>query len=202
MAGYSFCPDEKVVLKAQDVKIDGSSSLFSSVSGSELMLTNQNIVYPRKGMFGKVKGYDVYPLANIRVIDGIPQCRLDSSEFMEHKLEVSFEDELVSFAFGSLEAKKEVREWVNEICCLLTGKEAPEESLRASGVGAFTESDAVAETFGNLLGAFDNAFLRKRSEAAPIVAYRCPSCNASIKGKAGTTVTCPYCDSHITIPLP
>ncbi len=199
MAGYAFGPDETVVLRAQDVKIDGDSSFFSSTSGSELMLTNQNIVYPHKGVFGKVKRYSVWPLSSIRIIDGTPQCRLDSSEFMEHKLEISFQDELVSFVFGSLEAKKEVRSWVNQINLLLVGHEASEENLRSTGAGAFTDIDSVAETFGSIFGSFENALARKRAEEAPIVARYCPSCNASIKGRLGTTITCPYCDANVTI---
>lgn len=197
MAGYRFDSDEKVVLRAQDVKIDNDSSLFPR--GSELILTNKNIVYPRKGLLGKVKGYDTWPLTSIRMLDGVPQCRLDSSEFMAYKLEVSFRDELVSFVFGSLEAKKEVRSWVNEINVILTGSEATEESLRSTGAGAFTDGDAVAETFGNILGAFEGALSRRRAESEPVVACRCPSCNASVKGRRGTTVTCPYCDTHVTI---
>ncbi|MBR3316349.1 MAG: hypothetical protein IKG21_00820 [Atopobiaceae bacterium] len=199
MAGYRFGPNERVVLKAQDVKIDGDSKPFSSMSGSELILTNENIVYPRKGMFGKIKGYNVYPLSSIRIVDGTPQCRLDSSEFMEHKLEISFQDELVSFVFGSLDAKKEVRAWVNEISTMLVGHGASEENLRATGAGAFSDIDAVAETFGDLMSAFDNALARKRAKTAPVIACRCPSCNASVTGKLGTTVKCPYCDSDVTI---
>lgn len=197
MAGYQLDPDERVILRAQDVKIDNDSSLFPRES--ELMLTNKSIVYTRKGLLGKVKGYDTWPLASIRMLDGVPQCRLDSSEFMEHKLEVSFRDGLVSFVFGSLEAKKEVRSWVNEINVILTGSEASEEHLRSTGVGAFTDGDAIAETVGSIFGAFEGALSRKRAESAPVVACRCPSCNASVKGRRGTTVTCPYCDTHVTI---
>ena len=197
MAGYQFGPKEKVILRAQDVKIDGNSSPFSS--SAELILTNQNIVFPRKGMFGKIKGYRVWPLSSIRMVDGMPQCRLDSSEFMAHKLEVSFNDELVSFEFDSLDAKKEVRQWVNEICVLLTGAQAPEENLRSTGAGAFADGDSVAETFGSIFGSFESAFNRKMAEAEPDVACRCPSCNASVKGRRGTTVVCPYCETNVTI---
>lgn len=197
MVGYQFGPDEKVVLRAQDVKIDGDSSFFSQLS--ELILTNQNIVFPRKGMFGKIKGYHTWPLSSIRLVGGIPQCRLDSSEFMEHKLEVSFDDELVRFEFKSLEAKKEVRQWVNEIAILLTGSKAPEENLRSTGVGAFTDGDAVAQTFGSIFGSFESAFNQKLAESEPDISCRCPSCNASVRGRRGMTVTCPYCESNVTI---
>lgn len=197
VAGYQFGPNERVVLRAQDVKIDGDSSFFSSES--ELMLTSENIVYPVKGMFGKVKGYETWPLSSIRIVDGVPQCRLDTSEFMEDKLEISFKDELVTFVFGSLESKKEVRSWINEISLLLVGNEATEDNLRATGIGAFTDTDSIAETVGSIFGAFNNALSRKRAQAAPEVAARCPSCDASLKGKRGTTVTCTYCGSHVTI---
>ena len=197
MAGYQFGPNEKVVLRAQDVQIDGGSSFFSS--SAELILTNHNIVFPRKGMFGKTKGYHTWPLSSIRMVDGVPQCRLDSSEFMAHKLEVSFNDGLVSFEFGSLEAKREVRQWVNEICVLLTGSPAPEENLRSTGAGALADVDSVAETFGSIFGSFESAFSRKMAEAEPEVACRCPSCNASVKGRRGTTVVCPYCETNVTI---
>ena len=198
MAGYQFGPNEKVVLRAQDVKIDTGSS-FRSFTESELILTNENIIHPKKGMFGKIKEYKVWPLSSIRIVDGLPQCRLDSSTFMEYKLEISFQNEIVTFLFGGLEPKKEVRAWINEISLILTGNEAAEENLRATGVGAFTDSDNIAETFGDVFGSFENAFERKRAKAAPIVACRCPSCNASIKGKLGTTITCPYCESNVTI---
>ncbi|MBO7674706.1 MAG: hypothetical protein J6S63_06815 [Atopobiaceae bacterium] len=198
MAGYAFAPDEKVILRAQEVSA-GKAGPMSSMTRSELTLTNHNIVYKRKGMFGKVKGYDVYPLSSIRIVDGQPQCRLDTSEFMTYKLELSLTDELVTFTFESLEAKKEVRAWVNQITQLLVGHEAEEDNLRATGVEAFAESTAVAESFGKIFGAFDNAFTRAKSKTAPVIACRCPSCNASVKGKVGTTITCPYCESNVTI---
>ena len=199
MDAYQYAADEKIVLRAQEVKLDGESKIFSHMSGSELVLTNQNIIYPRRGMFGKIKDYRVYPLSSIRIIDGEPQCRLDTSKFMESRLEVSFQDETVSFVFGGLEPKKEVRAWINALSALIVGHEASEENLKATGIGAFTESEAVAETFGGFFGSFEGAFKRMEAKVSPAVACRCPSCNASIKGKRGTTVTCPYCDSNVTI---
>ncbi len=198
MAEYNFAPDEYVVLRADDVSKVGKKSLSMSTH-SELMLTNLNIVYPIKGMFGKTKGFEVFPLSDIRIVDGVPQCRLDTSTFMEARLEISFQYQLVSFSFNSLENKKEIREWVNAISNLLVGEDAEETQTRAGGVGALTDSEEIANAFGNIFGAFENARAKKRAKRAPEVAYRCPSCNASIKGKLGSTVTCPYCNSHVTI---
>lgn len=200
MAGYTFEADEYVVLKAQEVKLDSASGFSKTMSrGSELMLTNQNIVYARKGMTGKVKGYDVYPLANIRFVDGKPQVRLDSSEFMEEKLEISFKDGMVSFVFGSLENKTEIRTWINEISHILTGEDAAEDALGKGRLESFFAEEDLADGIGRMFGTFQNALTRKRREAAQDVSARCPSCNASVKGRPGDTVECPYCGTFITL---
>ena len=65
MAEYAFGADEYVVMKTQEVTPDGKKGL-SSMRTSELILTNHNIVLPIKGITGKVKGFEVYPLDDIR----------------------------------------------------------------------------------------------------------------------------------------
>lgn len=206
--GYELGPDERIVLKAHEVEIDGGKSMFGS--RAELMLTSQNIVYPQKNMLGKIKGYHVWPLSDIRVIDGVAQCRLDSSEFMEHKLEVSFTHETVSFKFKSLENKKEVRAWVEEINQLVTGHSAPKENLKSAGLDAFMESDKFFDTVGNVLGTVEGVY--EEVVEAPKRKYKekfldhtasvaCPSCGASLEGQEGSAVTCPFCHTQVTIPL-
>lgn len=198
MSSYEFAQDEYVVLKAQEVHLDGGKG-FSVPRGGELMLTNRNIVCPRKGLTGKVKGYDVFPLANIRIVNGLPQCRLDTSDFMDVKLEVSFNDGLVTFVFGSLDGKKEIRSWINAIHQILLGQDAPEEALGKGKFESFMDEENLADTFGRVFGTFENAFQRKRAEAASDVAGRCPSCNASLKGRPGATIACPYCGTYVTL---
>ncbi len=200
MAGYQFEPDETVVLRAQDVGREGGAKALSMFKNAELLLTNKNIVYPRKNMFGKIKDYEVHPLSDIRIVDGVVQCRLDSSEFMTHKLEISFTNELVKYVFGGLEPKAEVRSWIDQINLLLVGHEANAEQLKATGIGALADGDNMGDMAGRILGSFNNALNRKRAQGAPVVAHRCPSCNASLEGKRGSTVVCPYCESNVTIP--
>lgn len=198
MQGYAFEADETIVLKAQEVRLDGGKS-FSMTRGGELMLTNRNIILPRTGFTGKVKGYDVFPLSDIRIVDGKPQCRLDTSDFMDVKLEVAMNSGVVSFVFGSLDGKKEIRAWINAIYQILVGHDAPEETLGKGKFESFMDEENIADTFGRVFGSFENAFQRKRAEAAGDIAGRCPSCNASVKGRAGETMTCPYCGSYITL---
>lgn len=206
MAEYAFGADEYVVMKAQEITPDAKKGL-SSMRASELILTNHNIVLPVKGLTGKVKGYEVYPLRDIRIVDGRPQCRLDKSDFMDVKLELSMNQGLVSFKFGSLDNKKEVRAWINAIYQLLVGHDAPEEAM---GKGRFEsmfdefDEENVADTFGRMIGtfegAFEGAFQKRRDTNAADVSTRCPSCNASVKGRPGETAQCPYCGSYVTLP--
>ncbi|MBQ9002028.1 MAG: hypothetical protein IJ087_09260 [Eggerthellaceae bacterium] len=199
MAEYAFAPDEYVVLKAQEVRLDEGKS-FSVPRPGELMLTNRNIVLPRKGLTGKVKGYEVYPLADIRLVNGAPQCRLDTSDFMDVKLEIALRDRLVTFVFGGLDGKKEVRAWINAIYQILLGQDAPEEALGKGKFESLFDEENIADAVGRVYGSFENAFQRKRNEAAADVSMRCPSCNASLKGRPGATVACPYCGSYVTLP--
>lgn len=198
MAGYAFEPDEYVILKTQDVRLDSGDSIFDPPD-VELMLTNRNIVLPRKNLFGKVKGYTTYPLSEIRIVNGVPQCCLDITEILPH-LDVFLNNDQVSFAFMDEHA---VVAWVDEIHKLLVGKEAPAEMKQtASGLGlgfAFGEINEVVDSMGDAFGSLTNAFERKRRENAPVVAAECPHCCASIKGRKGETVTCPFCGSHVTI---
>ena len=205
MADYVLAEDEYVVLRELRVKVD-TGKKFSMPHESDLMLTNRNIVLFVKGMLGKVKRCEVYPLDQIRVLDGRPQCRLDTSEFMVDKLEISFRDKVVLFAFDDLDAKQHIRMWVNEIYKLLTGSDAPREVLSSTGLAGSIEGitssidlEGVAEAMGKVYGSFHNAVDAKAAQAAPLVACRCPSCNASIKGRRGETIQCPFCDTNITV---
>ena len=199
MAQYTFGTDEYVVLSAQQVHIDTKKS-FGIPRDSELTLTNHNIVLPIKGITGKVKDYQVFPLSDIRIVDGKPQCRLDSSEFMEEKLEISTNTGIVRFVFGGVENKKEIRAWINAIYQIRRGCDAPGEVLGKGRFESMIDEENIADAFGRVFGSFQSAVQKKRNEAASDVSTRCPSCNASIKGRPGATVECPYCGSFTTLP--
>ena len=195
MAGYTFEPDEYVILKSKDVHLD-SDSIFDPPD-VELMLTNRNIVLPRKSIFGKIKGYTTYPLSDIRIVDGVPQCCLDITEILPH-LDVYFNDSQASFVFMDEQA---VVNWVDEIHKQLVGHEAPESmKITAHSFGLdFEELNGMVDSMGSTFGSLTNAFERKRRENAPVVASTCPNCCASLKGRKGETVNCPYCGSSVTI---
>ena len=199
MANYSFGPDEYVVLNAQQVHIDAKKSM-GIPRDSELMLTNRNIVFPIKGITGKVKDYMVYPLNSIRMVEGKPQCRLDSSTFMEEKLEICTNTGIVRFVFGGLENKKEIRAWINAIYQILLGCDAPDEALGKGRFDSMVDEENIADTFGRIFGSFESAVQKKLNDAAADISMRCPSCNASLKGRPGNTVECPYCGSYSTLP--
>lgn len=198
MASYTFADDEHIVLKAQKVRLEEGKT-FSIPRESELMLTNRNVVFPLKGITGRVKSYAVYPLTDIRIVDGKPQCRLDTSDVMDVKLELLLKGGVVTFIFDGIEGKREIREWINAIYQLVVGHDAPTDALGKSKVGEFFDQESIADSFGRVFASFENARQRKRAEAAGEVAVRCPSCDASLKGKPGETVACPYCGGYVTI---
>ena len=72
-------------------------------------------------------------------------------------------------------------------------------ALIGAAIGAFF-AGRIADAFGRVFGSFQSAVQKKRNEAASDVSTRCPSCNASIKGRPGATVECPYCGSFTTLP--
>jgi len=199
MAEYELGQDEYVVLRTKEVRRDKGVSLSLPGKG-ELMLTNQNVVLLRKGLTGKTKDFTCYPLSSIRVIDGRPQARLDTSTFMEVHLELALDSGIVTFVFGDLEAKQQVREWIDAIWRLLVGEGAPADALGKSKLASVLEGDAITNAFDRLMDRVGDAVEREIDSETPEVATRCPSCDASLKGRPGQTIACPYCGTYVTIP--
>ena len=189
---YRMGDDEYVVCVAHEVHLDERKA-FSMPKEGELTLTNENIVYVVRGMLGKTKRQEVYPLSGIRLHEGLPLVRLDTSEFMTDKLEITFESGVVRFVFGGVESRHEVRTWVTEISRLIAGDEAADEVAHAAHK---TMGERFDDAFDRLMGVAENAMER---EIDPVRAVRCPSCNASLEGHVGETITCPYCGAHITV---
>ena len=68
MADYSLGVDEYVVLKSTNVyKSEGG--FFDHVGNDELMLTNKAIVLLKKGFTGKIKNFEAFPLATVKVFN-------------------------------------------------------------------------------------------------------------------------------------
>lgn len=162
-----------------------------------LILTNINIIYINKGLFGKVKGINKYPLNQIKIVDGQAQVIIGNGNIgTVPQLQIFFKQGQEAFEFQS--GKKEILKWVNEISVLLTGVPSPSSNK----VGMFIPgSEELANTMKNTVGVFKDVLGAKKSinSASENVTTKCIGCMAPITGRKGETVKCKYCDTSQTL---
>ena len=187
MAGYNLQPNESIVLKRDDVAHGGLLAAYTD----ELILTSQNLVLLKKGVFGNNKGIQVFPLQQIKIFQGQAQALLGGQNGSP-ALDVYFQNGTEQFVFGS---KKEVTFWTQKINEVITGTRATMISPDASA------AEKAAEAVKDTVGAFKDALgFKSKAEAAAAaaavpVAGACGSCGAPLSGIRGQVVTCSYCDA-------
>jgi ribosomal protein S27E len=194
VASYNLEADEYVILTSVSV-YKNEGGMFTGLPTGELMLTNKAIVFSRKGLTGKVKDYERFPLSTVKVFEDRAQARLGVSSSNAPTLDVYFTNGQASFVFRS---KSEVIKWVNEINMLLTGNNAISADT-ANSVLAIPGAEAIASAVAGTIDVFKNAFDRSRRESAEPVSVKCPSCSGVVHGRRGDSVPCPYCGSYIVL---
>lgn len=190
-AKFSLLPNESVIIKSESVMHGG----FMSAYTDELILTNLNVVYISKGMFGNVKGVQKFPVSQIKQYNGEPQAILGKQQNGMPQLEIYFVNgQQENFAFQS-SGKKEVNQWINEICKLITGHESSNAS--SSKISAIPGTKFLAETLKGTVDTFKSSFgIKSKAQASEVpVTKKCISCSAPLNGIKGQTVHCRYCDT-------
>lgn len=191
MGGYGLQPGESFVHKQERVRTGGGLGSFGFTD--ELILTSQNLVLVKKGMFGNGKGVRVFPLNTIKVFQGQAQAVVGKKDGWA-ALDVYFDNGTEQFVFEGL-TKKDATFWSQKINEVVTG--APAKVMSPSASAAELAAGAMKDT----VGAFKDAFgLRSKTElaaaaAAVPIAGSCARCGAPISGIRGQAVTCDYCDS-------
>jgi hypothetical protein len=179
MAKYDLLPNEIVLLKDDAV-------FHGKAASGELTLTNLNLFVMHKGMFGNSKGFQTFPVNQIKVYNGRAQALMNKTRGGHEVLEVYFLDGEEEFRFSS-GGKKKIQTWIGKINEAVTGQPAPE-------VGSFALPgvDLVAGVLKDTLGAFKS---KRGAKPAPLisVATKCVSCGAAVSGVQGQAITCPYC---------
>jgi hypothetical protein len=189
VAGYDLQPGESVVHKHDRVRHGGG---FGSSYTDELILTSQNLVLVKKGVFGNSKGIQVFPLNQIKVFQGHAQALVGKQRGGIPALDVYFQNGTEQFGF---EGKKEATFWSQKINEVITGTPANMTTPDSS------PADAVTDVLKDTVGAFKDAFgFKSKAEvaaaaAAVPVAGRCVSCGAPVSGVRGQAITCSYCDT-------
>jgi hypothetical protein len=156
----------------------------------ELILTNLNLVLIEKGVFGKVKSTQTFPVNQIKVFNGQAQAILGKQSSGAPKLDVYFLNGQENFGF---ESKRDVIKWIKNINALVSGNEIDIDSTPSTAIPG---AEMVAETLKGTVDAFKGTFgikSRKDKNTSENVVAKCNSCGATISGKTGQVVNCPYC---------
>ena len=150
----------------------------------ELILTNLNIIYVKKGIFGKIKNIEKFSIKEIKIYEGKAQCFLGKQTNGFPSLEIYFFDKQESFGFRK---KTEVMKWVKSINELL----CENADVSAMGQFALPGTEILTETIKDTISSFKGILEKKEKVSA-----NCISCGASISGYKGKQVQCSYCNTY------
>lgn len=193
MGDYKLEINEGIVLKNQNAFHPVGKKIGSM---GELILTNLNIIYIKKGMLGGTKEVIKLPLNQIKIIDGNPQIRLERRTNGTTQMEIYFFNSEECFYFNDF-GNKELIKWIDKIHEILTGEPAKIDEDDRNYVPGLSE---VANTLKESIGTFKQAFgIKEKKQEKEKMATRCISCDAPLFGEKGATIKCKYCGVKQTI---
>lgn len=199
MEDYNLAPGELVIMQEQPVKL-GSGPDGEGLD--ELVLTNQNlilVVSSAQGLFRRTRMLKRCPLAKLRRQDDAPQV-FATKYRNEYCLQVAFSDESIALYFPSNPRRLSER-WAAAIVRAANGDLSSVSEIGADGTlppELTNVVDGARDLVGSLFGGGKKT--RGDAKAQPTsVTKRCMGCHAPLSGRAGSTVTCPYCDTKQTL---
>lgn len=187
MADYNLDSDEMFIFECEDVTLDEKKMVNRKGS---VVLTNKNLIWVTKNLFGKVKNIEKYPIKEIKIYDEKAQVTVKEKMGEEPKLLVFFKGFELTFI---MESKTKARELANNINKCVTGSEADLLPKRSIPGTAF-----MAETLKGTVGTFVNA-IGKKQKVAEKMSKSCPACGAKVSGIIGSIVKCEYCNTEIKL---
>ena len=107
-------PNKTILLHNNRVYRWGNHEFYTD----ELLLTNFNMIYIRKGFFGRIKNILKYPLDQVKVQNGQVQVRMAKNFRGTPQLQIYFKNTLEFFSFQS-RGKKQILKWVGTLHQLL-----------------------------------------------------------------------------------
>lgn len=208
-------PNEGIIIQSVGVLHGGVMASYID----ELVLTNLNVIYIKRGLFGGVKSIQKFPLDQIKIVNGQVQALAGKNPTNNcPQLQIYFKNGQESFEFQS-SARKEIAKWVNSINQLLTGTDVTSNTL-----DNIEDTPQVVEALKETIGAFKNAFsgvktkdalggvkIKKVGTAENIavktrsdkttenITIKCMGCMAPISGYKGQRLHCKYCDTEQTL---
>lgn len=198
MENYNLTPGELVILQERSVKLGegpGGENL------DELVLTNQTLILVAsapQSLFRRTRMLKRCPLSTILRRNDMPQAIVVKYR-NNYCLQVAFEDENVSLFFPS-NPRRQADRWANALAKAADGDIS---GIDSSAENLPPEITDVVDGAKDLVGAFFGGARKSqdgRQASRPAsVTTKCVGCHAPVTGRAGTTVTCPYCDTKQTL---
>lgn len=195
MVNLNLQQNEAIIIHSTGVLHGG----FMSAYTDELVLTNLNVIYINKGMLGKVKNIQKFPLNQIKIINGQPQVMMGkNSQNSRPQVQIFFKNGQEAFEFQS-SPKREISNWINNITKVLTGDTA--QISNSKNIMAIPGAEQVAETVKDTIGAFKDTFGigNKKIKSTQSITGKCIGCMAPISGTQGQMIRCKYCDTNQTV---
>lgn len=193
-ANINLMPNEVVVLKEVSVAHGGIMASYKD----ELILTNLNLIYIDKGIFGNTKNIVKYPLKQIKIYNGKAQVLQGALSNGIPALEVYFINGMETFYFQT-QNKKNINKWMGAIQNTINGNTSeysqPEE---AGALDVFKEvGDQFKEVGQQFLDTFNLKMPNKKEKLLKEekTSKKCSSCSAPLVGSKGAIVKCQYCDT-------
>lgn len=198
MENYNLAPGELVIMQEQSVKLGEGPS---GESLDELVLTNQNLILvasASQGLFKRTRMLKRCPLSQIVRHDDVPQA-VAAKYRSNYRLQIAFEDEVVSLFFPS-NPRRQAERWADALVKAVDGNLS---GIDSSAEALPPEITDVVDGAKDLVGAFFGGGKKPQGgqqKGRPAsVTTKCVGCHAPITGRAGSTMTCPYCDTRQTL---
>ena len=208
MASYKLMPNEIVIKQDSCVSHGGVMAIYTG----ELILTNYNLIYVNKGVFGNTKDVLYYPLMQLKQLNGKPHAIVGKLSNGSPCLEVFMLNGASETFHFQTAAKKTTKSWAETITGTTIGGTAnvfaSDEDDNGydpgSLVGQFKEVGdefkEIGEELFSAIGFTTNPFKKKanvnNAQTQTMITSKCRFCSAPLTGKRGQTVRCEYCDSE------
>lgn len=201
-------PNEGVIIQSTGVHHGGMMAGYTD----ELLLTNLNVIYVKRGVFGGVKSIQKFPVDQIKIINGQVQAIAGKNPINNcPQLQIYFKNGQETFEFQT-SARKKITMWINSINQLLA-----ETDVTSNTFDNIDEAPPVVEAFRETIDTFKNAFGLEGTKTKNVgtteniafktgndrttenITIKCMGCRAPISGVKGQRVRCKYCDTEQTL---
>lgn len=186
---YNLDIDE-FIISEDNMAQDTNKKILNLVS---IILTNKKLIKISKSLFGKVKEYNEYELANIKVINDEPAVYI-KREMGNSYLRILFNDDDLELRMMSSVVGQA---WVDNILAIVDGDVQGIEYNVAGAAVADQVTDLMSGV-GDIFGAFKGKGYSDEKRPTKIT-IKCDGCGAKVTGSSGKVIRCEYCGTRVSL---